>query len=103
MGESPCQDSVRVAKAHDLDISMQRARQITKKDLETFDLVIALDEKNLYDLKVMGATNIKKLGFYGYNNDDVPDPYFFPGYEGFDKVYKMIESCICKLLAEEAR
>jgi len=101
IGEAPCPDSIRVAKAHDLDISMLRARQITKEDIESFDLFIALDENNLSDLKKMGAVNVKKLGSYGYNNEDVPDPYFFDGYEGFEKVYTMIESCVSKLLEEE--
>jgi len=100
VGESPCEDSIRVAKTHGLNISHQRARQITKKDIETFELIIALDEKNLHDLKVMGGTNIQKLGVYGYNNEDVPDPYFFPGYEGFEKVYTMIESCVTNLLLQ---
>jgi len=84
-----------------LDISELRARQINSKDIEKFDLLVALDDKNLHDLKVMGGKNIQKLGFYGYNNDDVPDPYFFPGYEGFDKVYEMIDTCVTNLLNEK--
>jgi len=100
VGESPCEDSLRVAKEHGLDISALSARQINSSDIEKFDLLIALDDKNLHDLKVMGGKNIQKLGFYGYNNEDVPDPYFFPGYEGFDKVYKMIETCVINLLDE---
>ena len=100
MDEAPCDDAIRVAKEHSLDISMLRARQVTKNDLAAFELVIALDEKNLYDLEVMGANNIHKLGTYGYNNEDVPDPYFFPGFEGFDKVYEMIETCVTNLLRD---
>jgi len=46
----------------------------------------------------MGAKKVSKLGFYGYNNEDVPDPYFLHGYEGFNKVYTMIEYCMIKLL-----
>jgi len=98
VGEAPCSDSIRVAKEHQLDISQQRARQITKQDLLDFEQIIVLDDNNLRDLKAMGATNVTKLGFYGYNNEDVPDPYFFPGYEGFDKVYTMIEDCVAELL-----
>ena len=101
MGEAPCDDAIRVAKEHNLDISMLRARQVTKDDLARFELVIALDDKNLHDLQVMGGQNIYKLGSYGYNNEDVPDPYFFPGYEGFDKVYEMIERCVTNLLNEK--
>ena len=101
VGESPCEDSIRVAKEHDLDISHQRARQINHGDIEKFDLIIALDDKNLHDLNAMGGKNIQKLGFYGYHNEDVPDPYFFPGYEGFEKVYTMIERCVTNLLDEK--
>jgi protein-tyrosine phosphatase len=98
IGEPPCADSIRVAKEHGLDISHQRARQIVQEDLTKFELIIVLDDNNLRDLHAMGARNVKKLGSYGYNNEDVPDPYFFPGYEGFDKVYTMIEVCVKKLL-----
>ena len=101
VGEAPCDDAIRVAKEHSLDISMLRARQVTKDDLARFELVIALDDKNLHDLQVMGGQNIYKLGSYGYNSEDVPDPYFFTGYEGFDKVYEMIETCVTNLLNEK--
>jgi len=100
IGEPPCADSMRVAKEYDLDISMLRARQITQEDIEKFESIIALDEKNLQDLKKMGAKNVVKLGAYGHNNEDVPDPYFFPGYEGFEKVYEMIESSVRILLRQ---
>ena len=99
-GEAPCADSIKVAKQHQLDISHQRARQIKPDDIIAFDQIIVLDDNNLRDLKAMGATNVSKLGFYGYDNADVPDPYFFNGYEGFDKVYEMIDSCVSNLLSK---
>lgn len=102
VGESPCESSVKVAEEHGVDISHQRARQIDSDDLDWFELIIALDDKNLYDLKDMGVVNVKKLGDYGYNGEDVPDPYFFPGYEGFDKVFEMIESCVIDLLTDKS-
>ncbi len=97
-GEAPCAHSVAVAKTHHLDISTQRARQIKEIDLGNFDLIIALDESNYKDLKLMGAQNLHKLGDYGFDGDDIPDPYFFPGYEGFEKVYKMIDIAVSDLL-----
>ena len=100
VGEAPCEDSIRVGKSHGIDISSYRARQISKDDLSKFEHIIALDSKNLHDLKVMGATNVSKLGDYGFNGEDVPDPYFFPGYEGFDKVYEMIEITVTNLFRE---
>ncbi len=96
-GEAPCENSIRVAKEHGIDISMLRARKITQEDIETFDLIIALDEKNYADLQEMGATNLYKLGQFSFNNDDVPDPFFFDEYFGFETVYKMIDQCVEEL------
>ncbi len=99
-GETPCSYSVRVAREHGIDISSMRARQITYKDIDTFELIIALDEKNRLELAQMGARNLFKLGEFGYNSEDIPDPHFFPSYEGVDKVYEIIELCVNNLLEE---
>ncbi|MEA1918264.1 MAG: low molecular weight protein-tyrosine-phosphatase [Campylobacterota bacterium] len=100
-GETPCQHSISIAKTHNLDISMQRARQIKSIDLDNFFMIIALDEKNYSDLKKMGAKNLYKLGHFGLDNIDIPDPYFFPGFEGFEKVYSMIETAVSNLLEDD--
>lgn len=97
VGEAPCENSIAIAKQHGLDISSQRAIQVTKNDLQHYDMIIGLDESNINNIKKLGNCNLSKLGSYGYNNEDVPDPYFFPGYEGFDKVYNMIEDCVVSL------
>lgn len=97
IGEPPCEHSITVASRHGIDISGLRARRVTSRDLECFELVIALDGKNYNDLKRMGARNLHKLGDFGYRGEDVPDPYFFPGYEGFDRVFGMIEACVTEL------
>lgn len=99
IGENPCKNSVLVAKNNGVDISKLVARQVTKEDFEKFDLVVALDSKNYSDLKAFGYENLVLLGDYGYDGADVPDPYFFDGFDGFDEVYKMCESCVIKLLS----
>jgi protein-tyrosine phosphatase len=101
IGESPCAHSIKVAALNGVDISMQKGRQIEKADLEAFDLIVALDESNYENLKKMGAENLIKLGHFGHLNADVPDPFFFEGFEGFDKVFSMIESCVTELLKEK--
>lgn len=100
IGEAPCAHSVKVAALNGVDISQQKARQVTLEDIETFDLVVVLDQSNYDNVKKLGAKNLIKLGHFGHNNEDVPDPFFFPGFEGFDKVYSMIESCVIELLKE---
>ncbi len=101
-GEAPCANSIKVAQKNGIDISKLRASQITKKELQEFDVVIALDESNYNDLKRQGAKNLYKLGSFGFHNEDVPDPYFFDGFEGFDKVYAMIDVCVRNLFEELA-
>lgn len=99
VGETPCAHSVAVAHSHRVDISALRARQVTKADFTAFDLIVALDQSNYRDLQAMGAKNLVKLGSFGHNDADVPDPYFYEGYEGFEHVYTMIESCVKELLS----
>ena len=96
-GENPCPNSIKVCKKHNIDISHYKSTQFKKTDIDKFDLVVALDENNYYDLKSLGAKNVVKLGDYGYDGDDVPDPYYFNGFEGFDRVFEMIDSCVKNL------
>lgn len=98
IGEPPCKHSIAVAHNHNVDISSLRARQVTKADFSAFDLIVALDQSNYRDLQSMGCKNLVKLGEYGHGGADVPDPYFFDGFEGFENVYAMIESCVRELL-----
>ena len=104
IGETPCKNSQKVAKLHGIDISHQKARQLTEADLKKFDCIIALDESNYQDILTKGCDKEKlfKLGFFGYNNQDVPDPYFFDGFDGFEQVFDMIEKCIKNLLTNES-
>lgn len=98
-GETPCQNSIQIAKTHGIDISKQRSRPVSRDDMQTFDLIVAMDAQNKADLETMGFKNVRLLGeFGGYHGTDVPDPYYFHGVEGFEKVYSMIETCVTDLL-----
>jgi protein-tyrosine phosphatase len=94
IGEAPCENSIKVAKQNGIDIASYKARKVTKHDFDQFDLIVALDSSNYQDLQSMGAKNLVKLGEFGYDGADVPDPYFFNGFDGFHEVYKMVESCV---------
>ncbi len=97
IGENPCENSIIVARNNELDISEYIARQVTKNDFKRYDLIVGLDSSNIQNLKNMGCKNPYLLGSFGYNDEDVPDPYFFNGFEGFDKVFAMIEECVVNL------
>jgi len=59
-----------------------------------------MDEQSRQDLIDFGFKNVYKLGnFRGFKGKDVPDPYFFPGFEGFEKVFRMIDTAVKDLIA----
>ena len=101
IGETPCMNSIKVCKQHHIDIAHYKGSQFTKEDNNSYDLVVALDESNYNDLKSLGVPNLVKLGKYGYHSEDVPDPYYFDCFEGFEKVYEMIDTCVKNLFDEE--
>ena len=100
IGELPCEGSQRVARMHGIDISHHRARRVEANDLRSFWRIVALDSKNRADLEAMGAKDVLLLGDFGYGGADVPDPYFFNGFEGFLEVYRMCEICVRNLIDE---
>ena len=100
IGEAPCENSIKVASLNGVDISKQKAQQVKKSDFKNFDLIIGLDDSNISNLKNLGCKNPLKLGDFGFNGEDVPDPYFFDGFEGFDKVFEMIDICVRNLIDE---
>ena len=100
IGEKPCENSIKVALLNGVDISNQKARQVKKEDFKNFDLIVGLDDSNISNLKNLGCKNPLKLGSFGFNGECVPDPYFFDGFEGFDKVFEMIDICVKNLIEE---
>jgi protein-tyrosine phosphatase len=98
-GEAPCDNSIRVAKQYRVDISRQHSRPITKEDIISFEYVVAMDRQNKEDMEAFGFRNVYLLGDFGdFKGVDVPDPYFFNGFEGFEKVYTMVSACVKDLL-----
>jgi len=95
IGEPPCERSVTVAKSKGIDISNQKARSVNPFDKELFDIFIVMDESNYVDMvfsKGFEKSRVFKLGEFGFDGKDVPDPYFFEGDSGFPKVFDMINT-----------
>lgn len=103
VGEKPCDNSIKVAKLNGVDISKQKAQQVKKSDFKNFDLIVGLDDSNISNLKNLGCKNPIKLGDFGFDGECVPDPYFFDGFEGFDKVFEMIDICVKNLIDEKIK
>jgi protein-tyrosine phosphatase len=85
------------------DLSGLRARQVTGRDLEVFDYVLAMDRDNLAYLDSLGspAHRHKPQLFLDYatNADlrEVPDPYYGPE-AGFELVLDLAEDASLGLL-----
>ncbi len=103
IGEKPCDNSIKVALLNGVDISKQKAQQVKKSDFKNFDLIVGLDDSNISNLKNLGCKNPIKLGDFGFKGECVPDPYFFDGFEGFDKVFEMIDVCVRNLIDEKVK
>ena len=97
-GEPPCPGSRKVAGLHGIDITGSRARRVTLEDPLLFDLLVVMDESNRAVLEARGITDVVKLGDFGAGGSDVPDPYYYEGFEGFHQVYAMVETCTKALL-----
>lgn len=94
-GETPCKHSIDIADQYHVDITQQRSRPVSKADISRFNYVVAMDHQNKADLEAFGFETVYLMGDFGnYQGEDVPDPYFFDGFEGFDKVYTMISLCV---------
>ena len=93
------------AERRDIKI-LSKARQITSKDFEKFNYIIAMDDsnyRNINDLKNRKSSSdfasIKKIQNFRsiFNEQEVPDPYF-GGDEGFDHVLDILEDSVSGFL-----
>jgi len=75
----------------------QEARRVENNDFAVFDLILAMDQRNLNDLKSIcpPATHDKIKLFLdfapGLSVSEVPDPYY-GGDDGFDYVLDLVEA-----------
>lgn len=112
VGRPPDRRAIATAARHGIDISGLRARQVRAEDFERFDHLIALDRKNLGDLRaMMPAKPLAELSMLldhaeGRRGQDVADPYFGAD-EGFDAAWRDImlgvEGLVAKYSGQTSR
>lgn len=94
VGEPPHKGTQKKLEEYKIDYSSIRARQLNRSDLNQFQYVIAMDEKNLNDISVIAGKNptayIARLMDFVDNKSivDVPDPYFTGN---FDLTYELVK------------
>jgi len=82
IGSPPYQPMQEAALARGINMSKLRARQAFIHDFTSFDLIIAMDEKNRANLKTLCPEGVGKVRLLTEFNQDnlgynyVPDPYY---------------------------
>ncbi|MDG0970030.1 MAG: low molecular weight phosphotyrosine protein phosphatase [Porticoccaceae bacterium] len=102
LGHAPDRRSTEVAAMAGYDMSALRSRLVNSDDFYRFNYVVAMDAKNLSDLKKMAPTdftgNLSLLLAFSTQSKfssihEVPDPYYGGG-DGFPLVLDMVvDSC----------
>ena len=103
VGSPPDERAMRSARLRGLDISAQRARQISRDDCENFDYILTMDEENYHMVSSLcrGSAMVRPfLDFAaGSPEHEVPDPYY-GGPEGFERVMDLVEEASEGLLED---
>lgn len=107
VGEPPDTRAQAAARSRGYDLSALRARQVSAADFEQFDLLLAMDEANLAELRRRCPPQYREkvrllMEFApGATETEVADPYF-GGAQGFEQVLDQVE-CACAGLLETLR
>ena len=102
-GSAPDERAQAATARRGIDISDLRARAVAVEDFASFDLILAMDEANLGNLRAAAAAaHRRKMHLYmeyaaGDAGRSVPDPYY-GGPIGFERVLDMLEEATEGLL-----
>lgn len=100
VGEAPDRRMRQVAAKHGFNYS-GRARQFWREDLETYDLILVMDQNNRRILESMAQDSsqakkihmMREFDLQSGEDLDVPDPYY-GGLEGFEVTFQIVKrSC----------
>lgn len=105
IGNPPDPRAIEHARRWGMDISDQRARQVSAEDFVRFDRIYAMDRSNLAELQALAPSEARArielvmtlVPEYGI--DEVPDPYY-GGSQGFERVLDMLEAAADRLVEE---
>ena len=87
-----------------VDLSGQRARQLTARDFQDFDLVLVMDDRNERAARALcpaaDRAKLRRLTDFcrQHSMGEVPDPYY-GGDAGFERVLDLIEDACDGLIA----
>ncbi|MDZ7716210.1 MAG: low molecular weight protein-tyrosine-phosphatase [Balneolaceae bacterium] len=107
IGESANSKSQQIAQQHGVTLD-SKARQFKTSDFSYFDLIVAMDEENLRNIKQLDVQDeysykIEKLRTFDPQPGDgnVPDPYY-GGMQGFENVFQIVKRS-CKNILDQLK
>lgn len=104
VGESANSNSQRTAKKHGVTLH-SKARQFRASDLDSFDLILAMDDSNYANIMRLASDKhedkVGRMRDYDSKPGDgqVPDPYA-GGIDGFENVFQIVKRSCEELLNE---
>jgi protein-tyrosine phosphatase len=102
-GHNPDPRAQRIAQEAGISLGGIRASQVSVKDLQRSDYVLAMDQSVVSDLLTIcppqeqGRISLLMSFAAGSGHDEVPDPYY-GNYRGFEEVFRLIEEAVTGLL-----
>lgn len=108
VGDPPDRRSVAAASRRGIDLSQLRARTVRNDDFDLFDLILAMDEENLRELRRRAPAarrdRIRLVMEFApaAASRVVPDPYY-GGPQGFEEVLDLLEEAAQGLLQDLLR
>jgi protein-tyrosine phosphatase len=105
VGEPPDERAIAAARRRGIDLSTLRARTVHAGDFDYYDLILAMDEQNLRELRRRAPAQrhdrIRLMMEFvpAATTRAVPDPYY-GGPQGFEQVLDLLEEAAEGLLSE---
>ncbi len=97
IGDAPDQRAQKVMKDHGISIGSHRARLFHPADFDDYDVILAMDTRNLDDIRRMAKNPDQMLKvelimnlLYPGENKVVPDPYYGNDM-GFENTYAVLD------------
>ena len=104
IGRPPDERAQQHALRRGFDLSAQRARQLTARDFDDFDLVLVMDDANERGARTLcppaQAHKLRRLTDFCTKRraTEVPDPYY-GGADGFEAVLDLVEDACAGLMS----
>lgn len=101
IGDAPYPPAISAAQKRGYDLSPLRARQFERADFDEFDLILAMDAKNLQEIERLrpegNETKVQLMMEFAPEQGvlEVPDPYYT---RDFDRALDLIEAAADGLL-----